>query len=169
MNAAQEAISHRQLSVPNDLGEDASVEITGEMKALLADVFTLYIKTKNFHWHMTGRHFRDYHLLLDEQAKQIFDMTDDIAERARNLGGATLRSINDIVQYQRLKDNSGDQVDAHCMLLELRADNLQLTGYLRAAHSLCDRHNDVATASLLENWIDETEGRSWFLSETVNG
>src|SRR5579862_2111082 len=169
MNAAQEAISQRQLSVPNDLGEDASVEITGEMKALLADVFTLYIKTKNFHWHMTGHHFRDYHLLLDEQAKQIFDMTDDIAERARNLGGATLRSINDIVQYQRLKDNSGDQVDAHCMLLELRADNLQLTGYLRAAHSLCDRHNDVATASLLENWIDETEGRSWFLSETVNG
>ena len=169
MNAAQEAISHRQRSVPNDLGEDASVEITGEMKALLADVFTLYIKTKNFHWHMTGRHFRDYHLLLDEQAKQIFDMTDDIAERARKLGGATLRSIHDIAQHQRLKDNNGDQVDAHRMLLELRADNLQLTGYLRTAHSICDRHNDVATASLLENWIDETERRSWFLSETVNG
>ena len=169
MNAAQEAISHRQLSVPNDLGQDASVEITGELKALLADVLTLYIKTKNFHWHMTGRHFRDYHLLLDEQAQQIFDMTDDIAERARKLGGATLRSIHDIVQHQRLNDNNGDQVDAHRMLLDLRADNLQLTGYLRAAHSLCDRHNDVATASLLENWIDDTERRSWFLSETVNG
>jgi starvation-inducible DNA-binding protein len=169
MNAAQEALSHKQLSVPNDRGQDASVEITGELEALLADVFTLYIKTKNFHWHMTGRHFRDYHLLLDEQAEQIFDMTDDIAERARKLGGATLRSIRDIVQHQRLRDSNGDQVDAHRMLLELRADNLQLTGYLRAAHSLCDRHNDVATASLLENWIDETERRSWFLSETING
>ena len=169
MNAAQEAISHNQLSVPNDLGQDASVEITGELKALLADVFTLYIKTKTFHWHMTGRHFRDYHLLLDEQAQQIFDMTDDIAERARKLGGATLRSIHDIVQHQRLNDNNGDQVDAHRMLLDLRADNLQLTGYLRAAHSLCDRHNDVATASLLENWIDQTERRTWFLSETTEG
>jgi starvation-inducible DNA-binding protein len=169
MNAAQEAISHKQLSVPNDLGQDASVEITGELKALLADVFTLYIKTKNFQWHMTGRHFRDYHLLLDEQAQQIFDMTDDIAERARKLGGATLRSIHDIVQHQRLNDNNGDQVDAHRMLLDLRADNLQLTGYLRAAHSLCDRHNDVATASLLENWIDQTERRTWFLSETTKG
>jgi len=169
MNAAQEAISHKQLSVPNDLGQDASVEITGELKALLADVFTLYIKTKNFHWHMTGRHFRDYQLLLDEQAQQIFDMTDDIAERARKLGGATLRSIHDIVQHQRLNDNNGDQVDAHRMLLDLRADNLQLTGYLRAAHSLCDRHNDVATASLLENWIDQTERRTWFLSETTKG
>ena len=169
MNAAQEAISHKQLSVPNDLGQDASVEITGELKTLLADVFTLYIKTKNFKWHMTGRHFRDYHLLLDEQAQQIFDMTDDIAERARKLGGATLRSIHDIVQHQRLNDNNGDQVDAHRMLLDLRADNLQLTGYLRAAHSLCDRHNDVATASLLENWIDQTERRTWFLSETTKG
>jgi starvation-inducible DNA-binding protein len=169
MNAAQEAISHNRLTVPNDLGQDASVEITSELKALLADVFTLYIKTKNFHWHMTGRHFRDYHLLLDEQAEQIFDMTDDIAERARKLGGATLRSIRDIVQHQRLRDNNGDQVDAHRMLLELRADNLQLTGYLRAAHGLCDRHNDVATASLLENWIDQTERRTWFLSETING
>jgi starvation-inducible DNA-binding protein len=128
-----------------------------------------YLKTKNLHWHMTGRHFRDYHLLLDEQAEQIFDMTDDIAERARKLGGATLRSIHDIVQHQRLKDNKGDQVDAHRMLLELRADNLQLTGYLRAAHNLCERHNDVATASLLENWIDQTERRPWFLSETING
>jgi starvation-inducible DNA-binding protein len=118
---------------------------------------------------MTGRHFRDYHLLLDEQAEQIFDMTNDIAERARKLGGVTLRSIHDIVQHQRLKDNNDDEVDAHRMLLELRADNLQLTGYLRAAHSLCDRHNDVATASLLENWIDQTERRTWFLSETING
>jgi starvation-inducible DNA-binding protein len=169
MNTNQEVASHKVLSVPTDLGQHASVEITGELKALLADVFTLYMKTKNFHWHMTGHHFRDYHLLLDEQAEQIFEMTDDIAERARKLGGATLRSIQDIAQHQRLKDSNGDQVDAHRMLLELRADNLQLTGYLRAAHSLCDRHNDVATASLLENWIDQTERRTWFLSETVNG
>jgi starvation-inducible DNA-binding protein len=169
MNAAQEAVSHRQVTVPNDLGQDAAVEITSELKALLADVFTLYVKTKNFHWHMTGRHFRDYYLLLDEQAEQIFDMTDDIAERARKLGGVTLHSIHDMAQHQRLKDNNGDQVDAHRMLLELRADSLQLTGYLRAAHSLCDWHNDVVTASLLENWIDQTERRTWFLSETING
>src|SRR3984957_12236832 len=154
---------------PTDLSREGVAEITAALRQLLADTFALYLKTKNFHWHMTGPHFRDYHLLLDEQAEQVFDMTDDIAERARKLGGATLRSNHDIAQHQRLKDNNGDQVDAHRMLLELRADNLQLTGYLRAAHSLCDRHNDVATASLLENWIDQTERRTWFLSETING
>src|ERR1700731_3933232 len=154
---------------PTDLRREGVAEITAALRQLLADAFVLYLKTKNFRWHMTGRHFRDYHLLLDEQAEQIFDMTDDIAERARKIGGATLRSIHDIVQHQRLNDNNGDQVDAHRMLLDLRADNLQLTGYLRAAHSLCDRHNDVATASLLENWIDQTERRTWFVSETING
>jgi starvation-inducible DNA-binding protein len=153
--------------IPTDLSGDAVVEISGELRTLLADVFALYVKTKNFHWHMSGRHFRDYHLLLDEHGEQIFAMTDDIAERERKLGGTTLHSISDISKHQRLKDNNVEHVAPEDMLSELRADNQELTRNLRSAHELCDKHNDVATASLIENWIDETERRKWFLSEIV--
>ena len=151
-----------------DLSREGVAEITSVLRQLLADVFSLYLKTKNFHWHMTGRHFRDYHLLLDEHAGQVFAMTDDIAERARKIGGTTLRSIGDISRHQRLKDNDGEHVGPQQMLLELRSDNLQLTRFLRAAHEVCARHNDVATTSLIETWIDETERRTWFLAELVN-
>jgi starvation-inducible DNA-binding protein len=151
-----------------DLSRGGVVEICGGLRLLLADAFTLYLKTKNFHWHMTGRHFRDYHLLLDEHADQIFAMTDDIAERARKTGGSTLRSISDISRHQRLKDNNDEGVAPKDMLRELRADNLQFTRFLRATHEVCDRHGDVATASLIENWIDQTERRTWFLSEIVS-
>jgi len=154
--------------IPTDLSGDAVVEISGELRKLLADVFALYVKTKNFHWHMSGRHFRDYHLLLDEHGEQIFAMTDDIAERARKLGGTTLHSISDISKHQRLKDNNAEGVAPEDMLSELRADSQQLTRNLRSAHELCEKHNDVATGSLIENWIDETERRTWFLSEIVN-
>jgi len=143
-------------------------EITSVLQQRLADVFSLYVKTKNFHWHMTGRHFRDYHPLLDEHASQIFAMTDDIVERARKIGGTALRSIGDISRHQRLKDNDGEHVGPQQMLLELRSDNLQLTRFLRAAHEVCARHNDVATTSLIETGIDETERRTWLLAETVN-
>jgi len=149
------------------LSKDAITQISSELRRLLADVFALYLKTKNFHWHMSGAHFRDYHLLLDEQAGQIFAMTDVIAERARKLGGTTLHSVSDITQHQRLRDNNDTNVSARDMLVELSADNQQLTGYLRAVHELCARNNDVATTSLVEIWIDETERRTWFLSETV--
>jgi starvation-inducible DNA-binding protein len=150
-----------------DLSGDAVVEISGELRKLLADVFALYVKTKNFHWHISGPHFRDYHLLLDEHGTQIFAMTDDIAERARKIGGTTIRSIGDVSKHQRLKDNNDEGVASEDMLVELRADNLALTRNLRSAHELCEKHNDVATASLIENWIDETERRTWFLSEIV--
>jgi len=150
---------------PTDLGGDAVEEISSNLRRLLADVFVLYVKTKNFHWHMSGRHFRDYHLLLDEQATQIFAMTDEIAERARKIGGTTIRSISDIAKNQRLKDNNKETVAPQEMISELCDDNLQLTGTLRATHEICDRHNDVATASLIENWIDESERRTWFLAE----
>lgn len=150
-----------------DLGSTAVTEISGELRQLLADVFALYLKTKNFHWHMRGRHFRDYHLLLDEHAGQLLAMTDDIAERARKLGGTTLRSISDISRHQRLKDNNGESVTPKDMLAELCADNQQLTRFLRSTHGVCDKFNDVATASLIEAWIDETERRAWFLSEIV--
>ncbi|MBV8586899.1 MAG: DNA starvation/stationary phase protection protein [Verrucomicrobia bacterium] len=153
------------LATRTDLGQDAVTDVSSELRKLLADVFALYVKTKNFHWHMSGSQFRDYHLLLDEHGEQIFDMTDDIAERARKLGGTTLHSISDITKHQRLHDNNAEFVAPHDMLAELRDDNLQLTRYLRAAHEVCDRHNDVATASLIENWIDETERRTWFLAE----
>jgi starvation-inducible DNA-binding protein len=149
----------------SDLGREATQEISSALRPLLADVFALYVKTKNFHWHMSGRHFRDYHLLLDEHGEQIFAMTDDIAERARKLGGTTLRSISDISRHQTLKDNDAEFVTPKEMLAELHSDNVHLTRSLRATHEVCDRHNDVATASLIENWIDETERRSWFLSE----
>ncbi len=155
------------LETPTDLNGDAVVEISGALRKLLADVFALYVKTKNFHWHMSGVHFRDYHLLLDEQGTQIFAMTDDIAERARKIGGTTLRSIGDISRHQRLKDNDAEFVAPRDMLGELRDDNLQLTRELRSNHELCEKYNDVATASLIEVWIDETERRTWFLSEIV--
>src|ERR1700738_478204 len=152
---------------PSDLSGDAVVEISGSLRKLLADVFTLYVKTKNFHWHMSGKHFRDYHLLLDEHATQIFAMTDEIAERARKIGGRTLRSISDISRHQSLKDNNEEFVAPEDMLVELRGDNQQLTRELRSTHELCEHHDDVATASLIEKWIDETERRTWFLSEIV--
>ena len=148
-----------------DLGSTAVAEISGSLRQLLADVFALYLKTKNFHWHMQGRHFRDYHLLLDEQAGQLLSMTDDIAERARKLGGTTLRSISDISRHQRLQDSNAQSVPPKDMLAELCDDNQQLTRFLRSAHEICDKFNDVATASLIETWIDESERRAWFLSE----
>ena len=147
------------------LSHDAVDELCEALRPLLADVFALYMKTKNFHWHMSGPHFRDYHLLLDEQAEQIFDMTDEIAERARKLGGTALHSIGDIAQHQRLQDNNANSVSPAEMISELHDDNAHLAGFLRAAHELCEEHGDVATASLLETWIDETERRTWFLAE----
>lgn len=150
-----------------DLPRSAADEISGVLRPLLADVFALYVKTKNFHWHMSGPHFRDYHLLLDEQADQIFAMTDVIAERARKIGGRTLGSISDIARYQRLSDNNDEVVSPRDMLVELIADNQNLARYLRAAHGVCAELGDVATPSLIEVWIDETERRAWFLSETV--
>jgi len=155
------------LTTPTDLAPGGVEEISSELRKLLADVFALYLKTKNFHWHMSGPHFRDYHLLLDEHADQIFSMTDDVAERARKIGGTTLHSISDISHHQRLKDNNEEFVAPRAMLKELSDDNQHLTRFLRATHEVCDRHNDVATASLIENWIDETERRTWFLSEIV--
>jgi starvation-inducible DNA-binding protein len=155
------------LETPTDLAHDAVEDISQELRLLLADVFGLYVKTKNFHWHMSGRHFRDYHLLLDEHADQIFAMTDDIAERARKIGGTTLHSIGEIAKHQRLKDNSQDFVAPKEMLAELLGDNQKLTQYLRATHEVCEKHNDVATTSVIEVWIDQTERRSWFLFETI--
>jgi starvation-inducible DNA-binding protein len=152
---------------PTDLDHHGVEEITSELRWLLADVFALYVKTKNFHWHLSGRHFRDYHLLLDEQAEQIFAMTDDLAERARKIGGPTIRSIGDIARHQRLKDNDEEFVSPTAMLAELCDDNQQLTRSLRAAHEICDRYNDVATASMIEVWIDQSERRTWFLHEAT--
>jgi starvation-inducible DNA-binding protein len=151
-----------------DLSREAVAEISEALREMLADVFCLYLKTKSFHWHITGRHFRDYHLLLDEHADQIFAMTDEIAERARKIGGHTLRSIGDIARHQRLKDNDDGSILPRQMLSELREDNSQLTHFLRVAHELCARHNDVATTSLIEVWIDQTERRTWFLAEIVS-
>jgi starvation-inducible DNA-binding protein len=142
-------------------------EISASLRELLADVFALYVKTKNFHWHMTGPHFRDYHLLLDDHGDQIFAMTDVVAERIRKLGGVALRSIGDIARSQRLQDSDEPSLTPQAMLGQLLADNQELSRYLRVTHELCDQHNDVATASLIENWIDETERRSWFLYEMV--
>jgi starvation-inducible DNA-binding protein len=154
------------LATPTDLEADAVKNITGGLNALLADVFALYVKTKNFHWHVSGPHFRDYHLLLDEHAEQIFKMTDDIAERVRKIGGTTVRSIGHIGRLQRLSDNDAEYVDPPDMLAELREDNRALLASMREMHDLCDDENDVATTSLLEVWIDETERRVWFLFET---
>ena len=154
------------LITPTDLGAKASADIAGGMNAMLADVFALYMKTKNFHWHMSGPHFRDYHLLLDEQADQLYAMTDPIAERIRKTGGSTLRSIGHIARFQRIKDNDADYVDPLDMLAELREDNQTLAARLREVHGVVDEVGDIATASLIENWIDETERRTWFLFES---
>src|SRR5437879_2147798 len=154
------------LLTPTDLTRSATKDITGVMNAILADVFALYLKTKNFHWHMSGRHFRDYHLLLDEHADQLFAMTDPIAERIRKIGGLTLRSIGHISRTQRVLDNDAEYVEPLDMLAELAEDNRTLAARLREAHNVCDEHRDVATASLIEVWIDETERRTWFLFET---
>jgi starvation-inducible DNA-binding protein len=155
------------LETPTDLDHDGVIAISEELRKALADVFALYLKTKNFHWHMSGRHFRDYHLLLDEHADQIFAMTDDIAERARKIGGTTLHSIGEIAKFQRLTDNSQEFVTPKDMLTELLTDNKKLTEYFRATHEVCEKYNDVATASLIEVWIDQTERRTWFLFETI--
>ena len=145
----------------------AVTEISDHLNRLLADVFALYLKTKNFHWHMSGPHFRDYHLMLDEQSAQIFAMTDDVAERVRKIGGTTLRSIGAIARLQRVRDNDAEDVSPKAMLRELHADNLALVEAMLDAHAVCDDHADVATASLLENWIDEAQRRAWFLAESV--
>jgi len=153
------------LRTPSDLGEAAVRDIAPALTALLADAFALYLKTKNFHWHMSGPHFRDYHLLLDEQAGQIFAITDDIAERARKLGGATLRSIGQIARLKRIADNDAEFVTPEDMLAELSQDNQQFVALLRSTHATAEEHHDVATTSLIEVWIDEAERRTWFLFE----
>ena len=157
------------LGTPTDLSAQATQDIAAALGGLLADVFALYVKTKNFHWHMSGHHFRDYHLLLDEHGDQIFAMTDPIAERARKIGGTTLRSIGQIAKQQRILDNDAAYVEPQDMLAELRDDNKQLTSIMRQVHNVCDKHGDVATTSLLEVWIDETERRTWFLFEATRG
>lgn len=154
------------LATPTDLGAAAIRDISGAMNGILADAFALYLKTKNFHWHMSGPHFRDYHLLLDEQADQLYAMTDPIAERVRKVGGGTVRSIGHIGRLARVLDNDAEYVEALDMLAELHEDNKTLAARLREAHNVCDEHRDFATASLIEGWIDEAERRAWFLFET---
>ena len=155
------------LATPTDLKAAATKDVAAAMNAILADVFAMYLKTKNFHWHMSGPHFRDYHLLLDEQATQLYAMTDPIAERIRKLGGTTLRSIDHIARMQRVGDNDAEYVEPLDMLAELGDDNKTLAARLREVHELCDEHRDIATASLIEVWIDETERRTWFLFEAT--
>ena len=155
-----------RLATPTDLTEEATANVAGALNAILADVFALYLKTKNFHWHISGPHFRDYHLLLDEQADQIFAMADPIAERIRKVGGSTLRSIGHIARLQHVLDNDADYVDPLDMLAELREDNKGLASRLRDAHDIVNELRDIASASLIENWIDETERRTWFLFES---
>src|SRR5438876_1317213 len=169
MARAKEAAALRlaRLDTPTDLRPNAVPEISGALNFLLADMFALYLKTKNFHWHVSGPHFRDYHLLLDEQGDQIFAATDPIAERVRKIGGTTLRSIGQVGHLQRVLDNDAEYVTPLDMLAELRDDNLQLIAHMREVHDLCDEHGDVASASLLENWIDEAERRTWFLYEAT--
>ena len=168
VSTKQDLVFRREASLitPTDLGVKASKNIAAGMNGILADVFALYLKTKNFHWHMSGPHFRDYHLLLDEQADQLYAMTDPIAERIRKTGGSTLRSIGHIARVQRIKDNDADYVDPLDMLAELREDNITLAARLREVHDMVDELRDIATASLIENWIDETERRTWFLFES---
>ena len=166
--AERQELERRQqgpLMTPTDLKTVATKDIAGAMNAILADVFALYLKTKNFHWHMSGPHFRDYHLLLDEQGDQLFAMTDPIAERIRKIGGTTLRSIGHIARLQGVSDNDAEYVEPEDMLAELREDNKSLAARLREAHGVCEEHTDVATTSLIEVWIDETERRTWFLFE----
>ncbi len=153
------------LDTPTDLSQDAVRDISKALNGLLADAFALYLKTKNFHWHVSGPHFRDYHLLLDEQADQIFATTDELAERVRKIGGITLRSIGDIARHQSIKDNDERFVAPKAMLRELMADNKAVAAAMREAHEVADKHEDVGTASLLENFIDATERRTWFLFE----
>ena len=167
-DAKADALSMRRtlpLATHTDLGTDAVRDLTAALNGVLADVFALYVKTKNFHWHMSGPHFRDYHLLLDEHAEQIFAMTDPIAERVRKVGGSTIRSVGQISRNQRIADNDADFVEPSDMIAELREDNQALTSRLREAHNVCDERRDIATASLIEVWIDETERRCWFLFE----
>src|SRR5450759_2534047 len=167
----QELIGRRNapLATRTDLTPSATKDVAGAMNAILADVFALYLKTKNFHWHMSGPHFRDYHLLLDEHGDQLFAMTDPIAERIRKIGGLTIKSIGHISRLQRVLDNDADYVDPPDMIAELADDNKTLAARLREAHNVCDEHRDVATASLIDVWIDETERRTWFLSEIKRG
>jgi starvation-inducible DNA-binding protein len=165
--SAAEARREAPLATPTDLSPDATRDIAPGLTALLADVFALYLKTKNFHWHMSGAHFRDYHLLLDDHGDELYAMVDPIAERTRKLGGTTLRSIGHIARIQRVSDNDADYVEPTDMLAELREDNRSLTIRLREIHGVCDEHRDIATASLIENWIDETERRMWFLFEAT--
>jgi starvation-inducible DNA-binding protein len=153
------------MKTPTDLDPSAMKDIAGALNAIAADVFALYLKTKNFHWHMSGPHFRDYHLLLDEQADQLFAMTDPVAERIRKVGGTTLRSIGHVARVQRVLDNDAEYVEPEDMLAELREDNKTLAARLREAHDVCDGYHDIASASLIEVWIDETERRTWFLFE----
>jgi starvation-inducible DNA-binding protein len=170
MNEEQKSPRVARLGTPSSLGSNATRDITGALNTLLADIFALYFKTKNFHWHVSGPHFRDFHLLLDEQAQQIFAVTDDLAERVRKIGGTTLRSIAQISRIQRVLDNEAEYVTPLDMLAELRDDNSELAERMRETHELCDQYQDVATASLLENWINEAERRVWFLFEaTRNG
>src|SRR5215469_10163288 len=169
MGEKNEAKDRRKspLATPSDLGQEAVKNISGALNALLADIYALYFKTKNFHWHISGPHFRDYHLLLDEQGDQIFAIGDDIAERVRKIGGSTIRSIGHISRLQRSRDNDADYVDPMDMLSELREDNTALIARMREAHDLCDEAGDVATTSSLEVWIDEAERRVWFLFEAT--
>jgi starvation-inducible DNA-binding protein len=169
-NSRRAELLHRReapLETRTDLAAEATKDISGAMNAILADVFALYLKTKNFHWHMSGPHFRDYHLLLDEHADQLFAMTDPVAERVRKIGGLTLHSIGEISRIQRVLDNDAEYVEPLDMLAELTDDNKTLATHLREAHNVCDEHRDFATASLIEVWIDETERRTWFLFEAT--
>src|SRR5439155_21234184 len=165
MTTVSHARRNSALDTPTGLRSEATRDISGALNALLADFFALYLKTKNFHWHVSGPHFRDYHLLLDEQADQLFATTDVIAERVRKIGGTTVRSIGHIGQLQRVLDNDAEYVTPLDMLAELRDDNTQLAQRLRETHGVCDEHGDVATASLIEIWIDQAERRTWFLFE----
>jgi starvation-inducible DNA-binding protein len=169
MTSKAELITRQKtpLTTPSDLDLESVRNITGALNALLADVFVLFLKTKNFHWHMSGPHFRDYHLLLDDHADQLFAMTDEIAERVRKIGGTTLRSIGHVCRLQRLPDNDADFVTPPDMLSELHEDEKRLLRIMRALHTLCDEAEDLATASLLENWIDQSQRRGWFLFEST--
>jgi starvation-inducible DNA-binding protein len=169
-SASSRELTHRRsapLATPTDLAPKATQDISAVLNAVLADVFALYMKTKNFHWHMSGPHFRDYHLMLDDQAAELFAMTDPLAERCRKLGGPTLRSIGHIARSQRVLDNDAEYVEPADMLAELRDDNRGIAAQLRAAHDLCNEHRDIASAAMLEVWIDETERRTWFLFEST--
>lgn len=169
MSTKTELIARQEepILIRSDIEPKAVQQISAGLNTLLADVFTLYLKTKNFHWHMSGPHFRDFHLLLDEQGDELFAMTDEVAERVRKVGGTTIRSIGQICRLQRISDNEADFVTPKDMLSELHEDNKALTLSMRAVHALCDDSGDVASASLLENWVDESQRRSWFLFEAT--